>query len=122
MNDRPNSPAEQQRSASRRYSLWVGIAFAVLIGIATVNTLRSSEGGLLGTEEAEAGAPLPEFAVPELLQGEARPARIATAAMRWLDDPAACETLAARFRALHDTLRCDTARVATDAIEKVLAR
>ncbi len=65
---------------------------------------------------------LRDFAVPELLQGDATPERIATEAMRWLDDPAACETLAARFRALHDTLRCDTAKVATDAIEKVLAR
>ena len=70
VNDRPNSPAEQQRATSRRYSIWVGIAFAVLIGIATVNTLRSSEGGLLGADRAEAGAPLPEFAVPELLHGE----------------------------------------------------
>ena len=65
---------------------------------------------------------LRDFAVPELLQGDATPERIAAEATRWLDNPAACETLTARFRALHDTLRCDTAKVATDAIEKVLAR
>lgn len=63
-----NSQAEPKR-ASTRYSIWVGIAFAILIGIATVNTLRSSEGGLLGADEAQAGAPMPEFAVPELLHG-----------------------------------------------------
>jgi lipid-A-disaccharide synthase len=65
---------------------------------------------------------LRDFAVPELLQGDATPERIAAEATRWLDDPAACAALAARFRALHDTLRCDTAKVATDAIEEVLAR
>ena len=65
---------------------------------------------------------LRDFAVPELLQGDATPERIAAEATRWLDDPAACAALAVRFRALHDTLRCDTAKVATDAIEEVLAR
>jgi hypothetical protein len=71
-----DSPPEQRRAASARYSIWVGIAFAVLIGIATVNTLRSSEGGLLGADEAQAGRPLPEFAVPELLRGENADANI----------------------------------------------
>lgn len=65
---------------------------------------------------------LREFAVPELLQGDATPEKIADAARRWLDDPAACAALAERFRALHLTLRLDTAKVATDAIEEVLAR
>jgi lipid-A-disaccharide synthase len=65
---------------------------------------------------------LRDFAVPELLQGDATPERIAAEARRWLDDPAACTALAVRFRALHETLRCDTAKVATDAIEEVLAR
>jgi hypothetical protein len=65
-----NTPSEQKRAAVSRYSIWVGVAFAVLIGIATVHTLRNSEGGLLGANEAQAGEPLPEFAVPELLHGE----------------------------------------------------
>ena len=65
---------------------------------------------------------LREFAVPELLQGDATPEAIARAALAWLDDPAAAAALAARFRAVHLELRCDTARVATDAIEEVLAR
>ena len=66
---------------------------------------------------------LRDFAVARAAAGRCdarthrRPRRCA-----WLDDPAACAALAARFRALHDTLRCDTAKVATDAIEKVLAR
>ena len=65
---------------------------------------------------------LNDFAVPELLQNEATPARIAQAALAWLDDPAACQALALRFDALHRQLRCDTAKAATDAIEAVLAR
>jgi len=65
---------------------------------------------------------LQDFAVPELLQGDASPEKIAKAAEAWLDDPAACEALERRFRALHEELRRDTARIATDAIEEVLAR
>jgi lipid-A-disaccharide synthase len=65
---------------------------------------------------------LREFAVPELLQGEATPEKIAAAAQRWLDDPAACAALARRFTDLHHLLRRDTGKLATDAIEEVLAR
>ena len=65
---------------------------------------------------------LREFAVPELLQDAATPARIAAAAFAWLDDPAACARLAERFDQLHRELRCDTATIATDAIEEVLSR
>ena len=64
---------------------------------------------------------LGEFAVPEFLQAEATPEHLADAAFAWLDDPAACAALAARFEALHHTLRCNTAQAATDAIEKILA-
>ena len=58
-----------ERRPGARYSLWVGLAFAVLIGIATVNTLQTSDDGLLGADEAQADEPLPEFALPELLHG-----------------------------------------------------
>ena len=64
---------------------------------------------------------LGDFAVPELLQGDATPERLAHAALAWLDDPRRCEVLRARFDALHDELRRNTALAATDAIEKVLA-
>jgi len=65
---------------------------------------------------------LNDFAVPELLQGEATPERLAHAALSWLDDRPRCEALRVRFEALHHTLRRNTALAATDAIEKVLAR
>ncbi len=61
-----------------------------------------------------------EFVVPELLQDEGHPEALAKAAFDWLDDPARCAQLVARFDALHRQLRCNTAQAATDAIEKVL--
>jgi lipid-A-disaccharide synthase len=65
---------------------------------------------------------LRDFAVPELLQGDATAAKISAAAFRWLDDPAACEALRVRFEAVHRELRRDTARLAAEAIAAVLAR
>ena len=60
--------------------------------------------------------------VPEFLQNDATPAKLARAALDWLDDPARCDALRQRFDTLHRALRCDTAQAATDAIDKVLAR
>lgn len=64
---------------------------------------------------------LGDFAVPELLQDEATPDRLAQATLAWLDDPTRCAALERRFDALHRQLRCNTAKAATDAIEQVLA-
>ncbi|MGZ5131204.1 MAG: lipid-A-disaccharide synthase [Caldimonas sp.] len=63
---------------------------------------------------------LRDFAVPELLQSDATPAKISAAAFKWLDDPAAREALRVRFEAIHRELRRDTARLATEAIEAIL--
>ena len=64
---------------------------------------------------------LRDFAVPELLQGEATPERLAHAALAWLDDPQRCAALArALRRPCTYELRRDTAQAATDAIEKIL--
>ena len=63
---------------------------------------------------------LGEFAVPELLQQQATPSKLARATLAWLDDPARCATISRRLDALHRQLRCHTAEVATDAIEKIL--
>jgi len=61
-----------------------------------------------------------EFVVPELLQDAARPEALARATLDWLDAPDKVTALQVRFSALHETLRRDTAQLATDAIEKVL--
>jgi hypothetical protein len=54
-------------SSSRRYSIFVGLAFVALVIFALVNSLSSDQGGLLGSDPAEAGSPLPLFAVPKAL-------------------------------------------------------
>lgn len=61
-----------------------------------------------------------EFVVPELLQSAATPQALARATLAWLDAPEKMSSLEQRFAALHQTLRRDTAQLATDAIEKVL--
>jgi hypothetical protein len=58
---------EPRRAPGSRYSLYVGIAFIVLIVVATVNTFSNRDDGILGATATEAGEPLPQFAVPELL-------------------------------------------------------
>lgn len=63
-----------------------------------------------------------EFVVPELLQDAATPRAMADAVTAWLDSPDLTLALQRRFAALHHELRRDTARLATDAIEKILAR
>lgn len=65
---------------------------------------------------------LEDFAVPELLQGDATPQRLAAAAFGWLADAPRCEVLRLRFEALHGRLRRNTAEAATDAIATLLAR
>jgi len=65
---------------------------------------------------------LREHAVPELLQGEATPAKIAAAAFRWLDDPGAAESMRVRFEGIHRALQSATGALATAAIEAVLQR
>ncbi len=61
-----------------------------------------------------------KFVVPERLQGDATPERLAADVVAWLDDPARAEALVARFDALHHQLRRDTARTATDALAQIL--
>lgn len=63
-----------------------------------------------------------DFVVPELLQEAATPRALAAAVGDWLDNPAKVVDLQAHFLQLHQTLQRDTARLATDAIEKLLAR
>lgn len=45
----------------------VGAVFVVIIAIAVINGTRTEDSGIFGANEADEGAPLPEFAVPEAL-------------------------------------------------------
>jgi lipid-A-disaccharide synthase len=62
-----------------------------------------------------------DFVVPELLQHDASPARLAQEVSAWLAAPARMAALRQTFAALHHRLRRDTARLATDAIDQVLS-
>jgi lipid-A-disaccharide synthase len=62
-----------------------------------------------------------DFVVPELLQSCAKPDLLAGALADWLDSPDRMQAVQAKFRDLHERLKRDTATLATDAIEKVLA-
>jgi thiol-disulfide isomerase/thioredoxin len=58
-------PADgRQPRPGRRYSTFVGVAFLVLIAVATLNTIRTEGGGTL-----DSGMPLAEFAVPDARTG-----------------------------------------------------
>jgi lipid-A-disaccharide synthase len=62
-----------------------------------------------------------DFVVPELIQHDASPAKLAAATLQWLDDPARTASLEKVFTALHQELRRDTSQLAADAIAQVLA-
>ena len=66
-----------------------------------------------------------EFIVPELLQDAASPEALAQALIEWIDAktlaPQKIAALAHRFSQLHAELRQDTPRLATNAIENLLA-
>ncbi len=63
---------------------------------------------------------LREAAVPELLQHEATPGKLAASVLDWLESPARMAAVQQKFEALHHRLRRDTAAIATDAIAKIL--
>lgn len=58
----------------RRYSIALGLLFAVIIAIALFHTLTGNRAGTLGLDQMESHWPLPEFAVPvaaSTLEGDA---------------------------------------------------
>jgi lipid-A-disaccharide synthase len=66
-----------------------------------------------------------DFVVPELLQDAATPQALADGVLHWLDAkisaPEKIRVLEQRFTKLHEELQRDTAKIATDAIQNILA-
>ena len=62
-----------------------------------------------------------DFVVPELLQHDATPEKLAAATLQWLDAPERVAALEQTFMALHAELQRDTPKLAADAIAQVLA-
>ena len=63
-----------------------------------------------------------EFLVPEFLQDQAKPELLGQAVLDWLNRPQRVAQLQQRFVDMHHSLLRDTAQLATDAIEKTMAR
>ena len=61
-----------------------------------------------------------EFIVPERIQDDADPMRIADDALRWLDDVQAADAVRLRFAGLHQLLRQDTGTRAAQALQEVM--
>ncbi|MDQ2702792.1 MAG: lipid-A-disaccharide synthase [Pseudomonadota bacterium] len=59
-----------------------------------------------------------EELVPELLQDECTPERLAGAALQWFAQPEAVAALRPRFRALHETLRRGASARAAEAVDE----
>jgi lipid-A-disaccharide synthase len=60
--------------------------------------------------------------VPELMQDDCAPGKLAEAVLHWLRDPTAAAALQPRFRELHVQLRRDASARAADAIAELVAR
>ena len=78
--------------------------------------------GLLKTRHVSlpnvlAGAPL----VPELLQDDCVPEKLAAACLRWLGQPQAVDALLPRFVELHETLRGDASARAAEVVAELAA-
>ena len=57
---------QEGEPARSRYPTIVGLAFLALVVYATLNTIRTDDDGILGSDTGERGAPLQEFAVPDV--------------------------------------------------------
>ena len=55
-------------------------------------------------------------AVPELLQGDATPEKLATAMLDWYRNPEKVAQVQQDFRHLHEMLKLDTDKLAADAV------
>ena len=63
-----------------------------------------------------------EFVVPELLQNDATPEKLADSFWSLWQDQSQRTAIQSKFHALHQTLRCGTAKRAAEAIVQVLGR
>jgi lipid-A-disaccharide synthase len=62
-----------------------------------------------------------EFVVPELLQDDAMPSKLADALLEWLNNPNKVQQLKARFVAMHETLRRPTGLLVAQAVAQTIA-
>lgn len=61
-----------------------------------------------------------EFVVPELLQDDATPSKLADALLAWLNNPSKVTQLKTRFAAMHETLRRPTGLLVAQAVAQII--
>ena len=61
-----------------------------------------------------------EFVVPELLQDDASPEKLANAVQEWLNHPAKVNDLKTRFAQMHETLRRPTGLLVAQAVVQTI--
>jgi len=62
-----------------------------------------------------------EFVVPELLQNDATPERLANAVQEWIEHPTKVAKLKERFAQMHETLRRPTGLLVAQAVVQTIA-
>jgi lipid-A-disaccharide synthase len=62
-----------------------------------------------------------EFVVPELLQNEATPQKLASALQDWLNNPTKVASLKERFTQLHESLRRPTGLLVAQAVAQTIS-
>lgn len=136
---RPDAPAVRVLSGQSRVALSAADVALVASGTATLEALlcrcpmvvayrvgaltawlvrlfRLVHSAYFALPNLLAGEPL----VPEFIQEEATSARLATALGQTLHDRARRDYVLGRFRAIHESLRCDGAALAADAVLELL--
>jgi thiol-disulfide isomerase/thioredoxin len=66
MTHQPGEERPDQKPPRSRYPTLVGLVFLAVVVYATLNTIRTQDDGILGSDAGERGAPLQEFAVPDV--------------------------------------------------------
>ncbi len=61
-----------------------------------------------------------EALIPELLQADCTPSKLAAALLRWFGQPSATDAVLPRFIEIHRQLRCDASVRAADAVAELL--
>ena len=61
-----------------------------------------------------------EFVVPELLQGDATPEKLANAVLDWLNNPAKVSQLKVRFAQMHEILHRPTGLLVAQAVAQTI--
>lgn len=108
-------PLSYRLMRRKRQLPWIGLPNVLC---APPDWLRPRQGISAHQHADRAEAP---FVVPELVQEAATAQALSAAVLDWLSEPGKITAIEQRFAALHQELRRDTARLATDAIEKIIA-